>query len=518
MGEIKILDCTLRDGGYCNDWLFGEKNIQKILTGLTVSGLDYVECGFLTDTVKFNPNITKFNSIDQVNSFLPENAASTLFVVMSNYGEYNFNTLPIYSGHGVCGIRLAFHKKDIGDAIKLGRIIVDKGYRLFLQPMVSLCYSDEEFLSLINKANSLCPYAFYIVDSFGEMKRKDLTRLFYMVEHNLNEQIKIGFHSHNNMQLAYSNAQRLVEMQSSRNLIIDSSVYGMGRGAGNLNTELFIEYLNDMRNTRYGIKPLLNIIDEVLESFYQQKKWGYSLPNYLSALHSAHPNYAFYLDERKTLTVEGMNDIFLSMNKNKKNEFDKEYIEKVYTDYMFAGKAYEKHKAELISNLVDKEVLLIAPGKSSEIYKDKIITYSQKNEIVSISINFDYPHYQTNYVFIGNMRRFREFPKEKLGKCIVTSNIQSNMVYFKANYKTLLNDVSCVRDNSGLMAIKFLIDVGVKKITLVGFDGYSHDNSQNYADKSLTLIMNNTLQDEINIGMKNVLEKYGKIIEIEYIH
>lgn len=84
----------------------------------------------------------------------------------------------------------------------------------------------------------------------------DLTRLFYLVEHNLNENIKIGFHSHNNMQLAYSNAQSLVDLHSDRELIIDASVYGMGRGAGNLNTELFVQYLNDNADGNYDIKPL----------------------------------------------------------------------------------------------------------------------------------------------------------------------------------------------------------------------------------------------------------------------
>ena len=91
-----------------------------------------------------------------------------------------------------------------------------------------------------------------------ESIEKGLTRLFYLVEHNLNENIKIGFHSHNNMQLAYSNAQSLVDLHSDRELIIDASVYGMGRGAGNLNTELFVQYLNDNADgtaRHYGCFP-----------------------------------------------------------------------------------------------------------------------------------------------------------------------------------------------------------------------------------------------------------------------
>ena len=515
MNEISVLDCTLRDGGYCNEWQFGKSNIKKILKGLSEANIDIIECGFLTSKVQYSTDVTKFTDLSQTNEFLPEKAESSLFVVMANYGEYDFSELGECSGRGIAGIRLAFHKKDAKNALEAAKIIIEKGYRLFLQPMVSLCYSDSEFLSLIDAANRLNPYAFYIVDSFGEMKRRDLTRLFYMVEHNLSEEILIGFHSHNNLQLAYSNAQRLVEMQTARNLIIDSSVYGMGRGAGNLNTELFTEYLNETRGSQYDIKPLLGIIDEVLDGFYQQRGWGYSLPNYLSALHSAHPNYAFYLDERKTLTVEGMNEIFLRMDDGKKYEFDKAYIESLYLSYMATGRTQEKHKAELEKLLKGKEVLLIAPGKSAEIWKEKIAEYASRSGVVTISVNFDYPHCETDFVFISNMRRFREFPAEKRKKCIITSNITADGVYLQTKYRDLLSDVEAVSDNSGLMAIKFLMKCGAKKILLAGMDGYSHDNAENYAEKTLAVFMNDAMKDAINEGMKKVLEEYGKRIAIE---
>lgn len=519
MNRISVLDCTLRDGGYCNDWRFGKDNITKILKNLVDANIGIIECGFLTNKILYNSDSTKFCNLSQVNTVLPKNAATSLFVMMTNYGEYDFEELPEFcgvndSGIGIGGIRLAFHKKDANSAMKAARIIMKKGYKLFLQPMVSLCYTDEEFLTLIHSANELKPYAFYIVDSFGEMKRRDLTRLFYMLEQNLDDGILIGFHSHNNMQLAYSNAQNLVEIQTSRKLIIDSSVYGMGRGAGNLNTELFTEYLNEFCGENYDIKPLLSLIDEVLSGFYNRRNWGYSLPNYLSALHSVHPNYAFYLDERKTLTVEGMNEIFLKMRDDKKYEFDKDYIESLYVSYMSAEKSYESHKTELLGILANKEILLIGPGKSSEIEKEKIAKYTKKNAVIVISVNFDYQYCDTDFVFISNMRRFREFPKEKLGKCIITSNITADRVYLQTKYRELLNDVDAVRDNAGLMAIRFLINYGVRKITLAGFDGYSHNTSENYAEKTLQIFMNDAIMDAINVGMKKMLQEYGKLIEL----
>jgi 4-hydroxy 2-oxovalerate aldolase len=319
------------------------------------------------------------------------------------------------------------------------------------------------------------------------------------------------------MQLAYSNAQKLIEMQTSRNLIVDSSVYGMGRGAGNLNTELFTEYLNEVRSTKYDIKPLLNIIDEVLSFFYQQKTWGYSLPNYLSALHSAHPNYAFYLDERKTLTIESMNEIFLRMESEKKYEYDKNYIENLYLQYMATGKTQEQHKSELEKLLQNKEVLLIGPGKSAEEEKEKICNFSKSNSIVVFSINYDYPYYDTNFVFISNMRRFKDFPKDKHNKCIITANIMSDDVYLQTKYKDLLNDIEIVKDNAVLMAVRFLINFGVKKIRLAGIDGYSHDFSANYVNSSMTMVTEIARLDAMNQGISTVLSNYKKEINISFL-
>ena len=173
---------------------------------------------------------------------------------MINYGEFSLEKIPVYQGKGIQGIRVAFHKKDADKATEYCRKLKEKGYMVFVQPMISLSYSDTEFIQLIQRVNEIKPYAFYIVDSFGMMKRKNLLRLFYMVEHNLSEDIWVGFHSHNNLQLAYSNAQSLIEAQTTRNIIIDTSVYGMGRGAGNLNTELFADYLNEYTEKKYIIK------------------------------------------------------------------------------------------------------------------------------------------------------------------------------------------------------------------------------------------------------------------------
>lgn len=518
MKRIQVLDCTLRDGGYCNQWKFGFVNTKKIVESLTNAGIDIIECGFLTNKVEYKQGITKFTTMEEVKEILPLDRAGKTFVCLMNYGEYKLEDIPFYDGTSLDGIRVAFHKKDIKDALKLCKGIKEKGYKVFVQAMVSLNYSDEEFLELIAAVNHIGPYAFYIVDSFGVMKGKDLTRLFYNVEHKLNDHIIIGYHSHNNMQLAYSNAQSLVGIQTKRELIIDSSVFGMGRGAGNLNTELFVEYLNDVEEeSHYKLKPLLIIIDEILNKFYQENYWGYSLPNYLSASYNAHPNYAGYLNDKQTLTVEDMNNIFSIMNEDKKANFDKEYIDSLYLHYMANGIAYEEHQEELKKKLIGKKVLIIAPGKSSELEKEKIIRYATQKDVVSIGINFDYEHFETDYIFLSNLRRYRSLDKTKRYKCIVTSNIPAEGVYLQTKYADLLNDVEMVKDNAGMMLIKYLISLGVKQILLAGMDGYSHELEENYVNEQLAFVTKKEILDAMNEGMRKMIMKYSKDTDLIFV-
>lgn len=517
MNHIKVLDCTLRDGGYCNDWTFGKNNILKIVNSLVEANVDIIECGYISQKQPFNESRTQFCSFEQISGIIPKKNDGHIFVGMINFGEYELDDIPDYDGTGIDGVRVCFHKKKRFEALEYCRRLKEKGYKVFVQGMVSLSYSDEEFVDMIRRVNDIEPYAFYIVDSFGMMKGKDLIRLFYMVEHNLKDGIMIGFHSHNNMQLAYSNCLSLVQIQTNRSVVIDSSVYGMGRGAGNLNTELFVEYLNENKDGIYQLKPLLNIIDDVLNDFYQRNYWGYSLPNYLSAKHNAHPNYAGYLDAKKTLTVEAMEDIFSLMDEDKKTGYDKEYIEELYVQYMATGKVQEEHLAELRSRIEGKEILIIAPGTSSEREKEKIIDCASRRGVITISINFDYPEMNTDYIFLSNLRRYRELDISKRGKCIVTSNIPAVDVYLQTKYRSLLNNVDVVEDNAGMMLIKFLINMGAQKVLVAGIDGYSIDPSENFADKKMNFYSKKATFEAMNAGMVNVLRQFKESIEIEYV-
>ena len=517
MGTLKVLDCTLRDGGYCNEWRFGGRNTRTIAASLVESNIDIVELGFLTNRVAYDPDVTKYTDLGQMAAMIPADRAGKLFVCMVNYGEYRLEDLPQYDGTSVDGIRVAFHKRDRYEALRFCEGIKSKGYKVFVQAMVSLNYTDEEFLELIRLSSAFGPYAFYIVDSFGVMKRRDLLRLFYTVEHNLAQGIAIGYHAHNNMQLAYSNAQALVDIRTNRDRIIDSSVFGMGRGAGNLNTELFVEYLNDNLDSSYRLKPLLGIIDRILNRFYQMAPWGYSLPNYLSAKHNAHPNYASWLDSKKTLTVEDMDGIFEMMEPEKLANYDKAYIEELYLRYQATGQVQELHLQELHSRIAGNRVLVIAPGRSSVEEADKIAALAKEPDVVTVSINFDYQLLDTDFIFLSNLRRFRELDPGKYGKCIVTSNIPNLGVYLQTRYSDLLNTTEAVRDNAGLMLVRLLMGLEAREVLIAGMDGYDTDPARNYADQTMAFYTRRAQMEAINTGMSAVLTQYSREIALRFV-
>ena len=332
--HIKMLDCTLRDGGYINAWNFGENNIKGIINKLISSNTDVIEIGYYepNSVSTDNVNNTIIKDLNMFDKFLKINKD---FCVMLDPIKNNvsINNIPKYTNGKINTIRICFYKKDANEALNFCKLIKEKGYKVFVQPMVASSYSNEEFLNLIKCVNNISTDAFYIVDSHGTMSKEQLLNLFNIADKNLNKGIQIGFHSHNNLQQAFSNAQALMELDTKRDIIIDSSVFGMGRVAGNLCTELLMQYLNEKQGENYNLKPIYKIFDEHLSDIFENTKWGYSIPLFISAKYKCHPNYVIFLNKVGIRRVQDIDEIISKVSEDKKSVFDKNYIEKLYEDF-----------------------------------------------------------------------------------------------------------------------------------------------------------------------------------------
>jgi Isopropylmalate/homocitrate/citramalate synthases len=518
--NVQILDCTLRDGGYNNEWDFGEENIKTIIQNLTDSKIDIVECGFLSKTTTTNKSKTIFSDFFKLKEYLPPQK-DTRYVCMINYGEFPIEEVPKYDDQmKMGGIRVAFHKKDLSGALEYSEDLVRKGYRVYLQPMVTQNYSDEEVLNLVKKANELKVVALYIVDSFGIMKKNDILRFLYMIDNGLDQEISLGFHSHNNLQLSFSNAQEFIEYRTKRNILIDSSVMGMGRGAGNLCTELLSQYLNETKGTNYDLLPILRTIDEYINPIFIKSPWGYSIPYYIAAINACHPNYATYLSGKQTLSVEDLSSIINSIETKRRTQFDKEYIEKLYLNFQNKMVDDERGIEEISAIFKNRKVLVLAPGPSISKDEKKIRKHIEKNNPLTVSVNFYPSDLPVDVIFLSNSKRIKKINNNLKGKTVIyTSNVHLDNVEntIKINYSDYLAVNDGVIDNSGLMFMNLLDKVGVKDISLAGFDGYVPDHSMNYFTPAFMNVADVENLEKINKEFTARIQQLKKDINIEFL-
>ena len=467
-----LLDCTLRDGGYINDWNFGYETIKGFAQKIVQTGIEIFEVGFIKGD-DYDPDKTVFPDVESISSVIQPKEKGVKYVGMIDMSApVPLDRICRCDGSSVDGIRIIFKKDRIEEAYRYCEAIQNLVYFISVNVVSTDLYTDAEFISVINKFNSLNPFAFAIVDTFGLIKRKQFMRLAYLADHNLNESISLAYHAHNNLQQAFGNAEALVEMNLRRNVVIDACVFGMGRGAGNLNLELFAEYMNDNYDTHYKIEPMLEIMDKYLNDIYNTKFWGYSLPLYLSATAGCHPNYAVYLAEKNSLTVKSFNELLRNIPDKDKVKFSPSIAEKYYREYQENYIDDRETIKRLREELSGKKVVVLAPGKS--IAKETEIIKNECRGAIVIASNFLADEYSPDYIFSSNMRRFVKIQGKTKAQCIITSNmkeaLQKDCII---NFSSYASSYSDIIDNSVLMLLKMLISCGVYEISIAGMDGYS---------------------------------------------
>lgn len=298
-----ILDCTLRDGGYVNNWEFDTDTAKAIIEGLYNSGVRCIEIGILGQNAHVGKQ-TKFNNFLEMEPLLTDRHPDCRYAVMftqENAGNFEF---PKRSPRTPDCIRLAYFKKTWREALEKANELKRKGYEVFLQAMATFMYSSQEMQEMIEEINRLEPAAFYMVDSFSTMYPEDVAQMRDGVLALLSDKIAFGFHAHNNIQMAYANVQEFLRCDTQRTLFVDSSIFGMGRGAGNVPTELLMEYLNKKQKTRYDIGMVLKLYQTYLEKIYREYGWGYTLPYYLTAVRNINSAYGWYFTSHHVQDIE----------------------------------------------------------------------------------------------------------------------------------------------------------------------------------------------------------------------
>lgn len=516
MKKIKLLDCTLRDGGYINNWEFGYQTIRNIISKLVETEVDYIEVGFLRNC-EYSKNKTLYNNIAELKPILPISVGKTKFVVMALHNLYDISKLEENDGT-IEAMRVTFHNYDIDEGLGFVSKAIAKGYKVFCNPINIMGYSDTELLVLIKKVNEVCPYAFSIVDTFGSMMENDLLRIYSLVEHNLEPTIKIGLHLHENLGLSYSLAQNFIKMKAvERDCIIDGSLLGMGRVPGNLNIELMMDYMNRYYASNYSLSPAYDAITNYIEQLKSIEMWGYSTAYALSAKYNLHRNYSEYLLSKGKLRAKDINYILASIVKSKKAAFDKDYIEMLYQKYQNVACDDTKGKEILKEMIRGRNILILAPGSSLVNEEKSIKEFILQNNPFIISANFMTSHYNCDLSFFTNRRRYDKFKDGIMNESlVVSSNLSKDITSCLAfvDYYSLACDGSGLFDNCVIMLIRLLIQLGVKHVNLAGFDGF--DKTSSYYAYEIQIKDTIHTEAENNI-INNYMDKLASMIDICFI-
>ena len=342
--NIQINDCTIRDGGY----LFGKNSskqfVNGIIKGLLDSGIDIIEVGFLQNAVK-DESIVYSNSTG-ARQYIPQGVSASRFTGFCDNSRYCLDNLDICDGKAFEYLRISFAKHEAEESLEFIAGAKSKGYKVFANPMDAPSYSNEERHIMIEKINRIKPYAFSIVDTFGTMYIEDLRMIFGQIDAELDKSIRVGLHSHNNLQLSNALAEVMVDLaaESDRDVVIDGSLYGMGRGAGNASTELLACYLNTKHGKRYDVSVLLDTIEKYIipcMNSNEVDRWGYDLPMLVCGLLGSHVDNIAHLYDSGLKHASDMLHIIASLSPEQRKRYGKTYAK---SNFSTLDEAYRKYR------------------------------------------------------------------------------------------------------------------------------------------------------------------------------
>ena len=299
--DIKVVDCTIRDGGLVNNFEFTDDFVRDLYKTNIKAGIDYMEFGYKADKDIFDESKFgkwKFCTDDDIRSVVGDNDTDLKISVMADVGRCNFKRDIIdKSNSPIDMIRVATYINTIPAAIEIVEYCKNKGYETTINIMAVSKSNDSDLDDALTIIGQSCVDEIYIVDSYGSLYPEQMRRLAEKyLECGEKYNKKIGIHAHNNQQLAFANTIETLTMGVS---YLDSTVSSMGRGAGNCPTELLLGFL---KNPKYNIIPILKFIEHhILKLKEEGVLWGYDVPYLLTGRLNQHPRDAIqFTSEHRT--------------------------------------------------------------------------------------------------------------------------------------------------------------------------------------------------------------------------
>jgi 4-hydroxy 2-oxovalerate aldolase len=294
--EIKVIDCTVRDGGLMNKWQFSEKFVRNVYKALAAAGVDYMEIGYFSSKDAFDPKIFgpwRFCHEKDLKKIIGDEEKRIKLSAMADIGRIELEDIPPASESSLDMVRVACYVHQIDAAIALAHHCQDKGYETTINLMAVSTVGLRELNECLEDLNKSRVPVIYLVDSFGAFYCEDIDTLAQKYMERLPGR-SIGGHFHNNQQLAFANTVTAIINGVN---YLDATLYGIGRGAGNCPLELLLSFL---KNPKFRVRPILKCIQEDIFPWCQKIDWGYSIPYMITGTMNQHPRTAMAIMESES--------------------------------------------------------------------------------------------------------------------------------------------------------------------------------------------------------------------------
>lgn len=283
--QIKVLDCTIRDGGLINQWQFSDDFVRKVFSALSQSGVDYMEIGYKSSEQYFSRGENgawKFCTEADLRKIVGDGERTMKLSAMADIGRIEPEDILPKSESALDMIRVACYVKEVDKAISLAHLCMEKGYETTINLMAVSKVLERDLDEALDDLSKCHVPVIYLVDSFGAMYSEQVHFLAKKYFEALPGK-ELGIHTHNNQQLAFANT---IEGIIAGITMLDATIYGMGRGAGNCPLELLLSFL---KNPKFDIRPIIEIIQEDFLPLKAEEEWGYHIPYMVTGILNEHP-------------------------------------------------------------------------------------------------------------------------------------------------------------------------------------------------------------------------------------
>jgi 4-hydroxy 2-oxovalerate aldolase len=290
--KIKVLDCTIRDGGLINNHDFDHRFVRAVYKAIAESGVDYMEIGYKNSKKLFSPKeygTWKFCDDEDIKKAIDGIESKTKISVMVDVDRVDIEDVKPCKDSPVDMIRVAAYVKDIDKAIFLVNHFAEKGYETTVNIMAISKALDNELNEALHQLEEESKArVVYIVDSYGALYQETVEFLIKKAK-NILKTKEVGMHAHNNQQLAFGNTIEAIIHDAN---YVDGTIYGLGRAAGNCPLELLLGFL---KNPKFDIRPILDVISKEFIPLRDRIEWGYIIPYAITGILDEHPRAAMAL-------------------------------------------------------------------------------------------------------------------------------------------------------------------------------------------------------------------------------